>query len=303
MFAPVPAWLAPILLVSIGLAMAGIGFCVMHDANHGGYSASPLVNRILGFTSDLIGGSSHLWRHKHNILHHTYTNISGMDGDLDAGPLLRFAPWQSRHGFHRFQHLYIWVLYGFFPLRWFFVDDFVELATGRIGGQSFPPPRGWDLASMLAGKAFFLGWAFVLPIVLHPTWALIPMWLLASLVLGNVMAVVFQLAHCAEEADFHESRGGSQVMGAEWAVHQVTTTVDFARGNGFLCWYLGGLNFQVEHHLFPRICHVHYPALSRIVEDTCRAHGVRYRAEPTFRAALSANVRWLRRMGSASAAA
>ncbi|GAC1538220.1 MAG: acyl-CoA desaturase [Myxococcales bacterium] len=301
MFAPVTAWQAVLLLVSVGLAMAGIGFSVMHDANHGGYSSSPRVNRILGFTSDLIGGSSHLWRHKHNIMHHTYTNISGMDADLDAGPLLRFAPWQSRHAIHRFQHLYIWVLYGVFPLRWFFVDDFVELATGRIGGQAFAPPRGWDLASMLAGKAFFVGWAFVLPLLLHPTWALIPMWLFTSFVLGNVIAVVFQLAHCAEEADFHESRAGSQLMNTEWAVHQVTTTVDFARGNGLLGWYLGGLNFQVEHHLFPRICHVHYPALSRIVEETCRAHGVRYRAEPTFRAALSANVRWLRRMGSAPA--
>jgi linoleoyl-CoA desaturase len=142
----------------------------------------------------------------------------------------------------------------------------------------------------------FFAWAFVLPALLHPTWWLIPLWLLASFTLGNVLASVFQLAHCLPGADFVEARPG-QDMEAEWARHQVTTTVDFARRNRFLSWYLGGLNFQVEHHLFPRVCHVHYPALSRIVEQTCADHDIVYRAEPTLFGALAANVRWLRTMG------
>ena len=299
MFAPVSPWLVVLLTISIGLAMAGTGFSVMHDANHGSYSASARVNRILSYTCDFLGGSSHVWRQKHNILHHTYTNISGLDADLDAGPLLRFAPWQPRQGFHRFQHLYVWALYGVFPLRWFLTDDFRDLATGNIRGAKFQRPQGWSLFATFAGKAVFYAWAFVIPAVLHPTWWLIPLWLLCSFTLGNTLATVFQLAHCAANADFHETSAG-QTMATEWAIHQVTTTVDFARESRFLSWFLGGLNFQVEHHLFPRVCHVHYPALAKIVEETCLAHGVRYRAESTLAVALAANVRWLRDMGRAA---
>jgi len=299
MFADVRAWEAALLSISIGLAMAGVGFSVMHDANHGGTSSSARTNGIMSVTLDLIGGSSFLWRRKHNVLHHTYTNISTLDPDLEGGgPLLRLAPWQSRHGHHRFQHLYVWLLYGLFPLKWWFVDDLRELATGRIAGQQFPPARGRALFGALAGKALFVSWAFVLPALLHPSWALLPLWGLTIFTLGNVLAAVFQLAHCVGEADFVASRH----VESDWAEHQVATTVDFAPANALLGWYLGGLNFQVEHHLFPRVCHLHYPALARIVEETCRTHQVRYRCEPTLRSALAANWRWLRRMGSPAAA-
>jgi len=295
MFVPLHAWQAALLSVSIGLAMAGVGFSVMHDANHGGTSSSAGANRALSFTLDLMGASSFLWRFKHNVLHHSYPNLEGLDPDIEAGsPLLRLAPWQSRRWHHRFQHLYVWLLYGLFPLQWWFIDDFRELATGRIGGRQFPPARGRTLLVALAGKALFIGWAFVLPAVLHPSWALLLVWGLAIFTLGNVLAGVFQLAHCVGEAEFF----GSRRIESDWAEHQVATTVDFARANTLLGWYLGGLNFQVEHHLFPRVCHLHYPALSRIVEATCSSHQVRYRCEPTLRSALAANWRWLRRMGS-----
>ena len=294
-FAPLPPWGAVLLTLSTSLAMAGVGFSVMHDANHGGTSSSARTNRVMSFTLDLLGASSCLWRLKHNVMHHSFPNVAGLDPDIDAGsPLLRLAPWQPHRRHHRFQHLYVWLLYGLFPLQWWFVDDFRELATGRIGGRQFRPPRGRTLLVALAGKALFLCWAFVLPALLHPLWAVALLWGLAIFVLGNVLATVFQLAHCVGEADFLDSRTAE----TDWAEHQLATTVDFGRGSKVLGWYLGGLNFQVEHHLFPRVCHLHYPALSRVVEETCRAHGVRYRSEPTLWSALAANWRWLRRMGS-----
>ena len=187
-------------------------------------------------------------------------------------------------------------MYGLFPLQWWFLSDVRELVTGRIGGRQFPPARGRTLMVALAGKALFIGWAFVLPVLLHPSWELVLLWALAIFTLGNVLATVFQLAHCVGEAEFI----GSGVE-MDWAEHQLATTVDFASRNALLGWYLGGLNFQVEHHLFPRVCHLHYPALSRIVEETCSAHRVRYRCEPSLRSALAASWRWLRRMGSAPA--
>ena len=302
-FAQVSAWQAVLLVGSIGLAMAGIGFSVQHDANHGAYSKSARVNRVMSVTLDLLGASSYLWRLKHNVMHHTYTNVSGLDDDLESGtPHLRLAPWQPRRRFHRLQHIYVWFLYALFPHRWWFVDDVSELASGRVGGRPFAPARGWPLARALAFKAAFVTWAFVVPAVLHPTWALIPLWVFGSATLGIVLAGVFQLAHCVGEAEFCRF-DPARATKPEWAEHQVSTTVDFARHNRLLSWYLGGLNFQVEHHLFPRICHTHYRSLAPIVEETCRAHSVRYRAEPTFRSALAANWRWLRQMGAAPAAA
>lgn len=286
MFGHPGAWLSALLAVSLGLAMAGVGFCIMHDANHGATSSNGRLNRILGFSTDLLGASSVLWRQKHNVQHHTYTNISGKDPDLNGGgPWLRLAPWQPLKPWHRFQHLYVWVLYAFFPLKWWFVDDVGELMSGAA--------RGRELWTAIAGKILFVGWAFVLPALLHPTWALLPLWGIALFTLGNVIAAVFQLAHCVDEVDFVPA---GDVEGG-WMEHQVATTMDFAPTNPLLTWYLGGLNFQVEHHLFTRICHVHYGALARIVEATCKDHGLRYRCQPTLRGALGANLRWLRRMG------
>lgn len=286
MFAHPAFWVALLLSLSLGLAMAGVGFCVMHDSLHEATSASRRVNRALGFSLDLLGASSLLWRHKHNVMHHTYTNVSGSDPDLEGGrPWLRLAPWQALRPWHRFQHLYVWLLYGVFPLKWWFFDDARDLIARRA--------RGNDLWVALAGKALFVGWLFVLPAIVHPSWALLALWAMAIFALGNVMAAVFQLAHCVPEAEFVARP--AEVGG--WAQHQVATTVDFAPDNVLLGWYLGGLNFQVEHHLFSRVCHVHYRALSRIVQQTCRDHGLRYRCQPTLLGALASNVQWLRELG------
>jgi linoleoyl-CoA desaturase len=300
-FGDVGPWLAIPLSVSLGLALAGVGFNVMHDANHGAWSKHPGVNAALAFSSDLLGASGWLWRQKHNVLHHTYTNVTGMDPDVEAGPFLRLAPAQPVHPWHRWQFLYAWPLYGVFMLKWWFADDLRELSSGRIEGHPFTRPKGRDLALLVLGKLLFLAWAVAIPLAVHPTWAVLPYWLLVSGTLGLVLASTFQLAHCVVDAEFVSPRGGT--VASDWAAHQVSTTVDFAPGSRLVTWYLGGLNFQVEHHLFTRICHVHYPALAPIVEATCRDHGLRYRSQPTLRRALAGNVRWLRVMGRAPAAA
>lgn len=293
MWGGLPAPLLVGTMISLGLAAAGIGFCVMHDANHGSYAKDARWNRLLGLSSDLIGVSSFVWRQKHNVLHHTYTNIAGFDDDLDSGGLLRLAPWQERRPFHRLQHLYVWVLYAVFPLRWWLIDDFRDVARGRIGPQPIPRPRGLGWVELFAGKLFFFGWAFVLPAVVHQTWWVLPLTLLAVATTGIALAVVFQLAHCTGEAQFLDNTE----PGTDFAAHQVRTTVDFAQRNRLLSWYVGGLNFQIEHHLFPKISHVHYPALAEIVRETCREFELPYHASETLRGALAENVRWLVQLG------
>lgn len=294
-------WLMVPLAMLLGLALAAIGFNIQHDGGHRAYSDRPWVNRMMATTLDLIGGSSYIWDIKHNSIHHTYTNIDGHDDDINVGPLARLAPQQPRYGFHRFQGIYLWFLYGFLAIKWHLIDDFYNVIRGRIGGHKIPRPRGYDLAIFIGGKIFFFAMAFGLPLCFHSFWGVVLTYVIAACTSGIVLSVVFQLAHCVEEAAFPDPvpgvKEGSQQMDSAWAVHQVQTTVNFARRNPVLCWLLGGLNFQVEHHLFHKICHVHYPALSKVVESVCKEFGIQYNAHKSFWSALVSHARHIVAMG------
>ncbi len=281
----------------LGLVTGAVGFNIQHDGGHQAYSSRRWVNKLAALSLDLIGGSSYVWHWQHAVFHHTYPNVTGHDTDIELGAFARLTPHQKRYAFHRWQHLYLWPLYGFAAIAWQLLGDYREAATGRMGGHRFPRPRGWDLANFVAGKVVFLGLAFVIPLLTRPWWAVLLCYVVAASVLGIVLSVVFQLAHCVEEAEFPMPSEDTGRVANAWAIHQVETTVDFARESRVACWLLGGLNFQVEHHLFPRICHVHYPALSRVVEATCREHGVRCVAHTTFLAGVVSHYRWLRKMG------
>jgi linoleoyl-CoA desaturase len=290
-------WLACGLTVSLALATAGIGFSIMHDASHGAYARTDSVNRAWALALDFIGASSHLWRFKHNRLHHTYANIDGMDTDIDAGPFLRLAPSQPLRSFQRFQHVYAWPLYGVLAIKWWFVDDVVDLVRGRVGSIPFPPLTVRQLATAAAGKAVFVTWAILVPwLVFRSAW-IAPFFLMGGLVVGVVLSIVFQLAHAVPEAELHVASAGEPRMPTGWAEHQVRATADFAPRNRLLGWYVGGLNFQIEHHLFPEVCHQHYPALARMVEAACVAHGIPHRTEPTLRSAIAAHFRFLYALG------
>ncbi|OLB98870.1 MAG: hypothetical protein AUH30_06755 [Candidatus Rokubacteria bacterium 13_1_40CM_68_15] len=230
------------------------------------------------------------------LFHHSYVNIAGHDTDINLGMIARLAPHQKRFIFHRWQHLYLWPLYGLLAVKWQLLDDFRKLITGRIGEHRVPRPKNWDLVVLLGGKAFFLTAAFGIPLLFHAADVVLFYYLVAALVLGTVLSVVFQLAHCVEEASFPLPEGSGRVENA-WAIHQAETTVDFARRSRVVAWLLGGLNFQIEHHLFPRISHVNYPAISRVVEETCRDFGVKYTEYTSIRAGMASHFRWLRQMG------
>jgi linoleoyl-CoA desaturase len=299
------SWLAVIVFgVSCGLATAGLGMAVQHDGGHLAYSEHRGINRIAASVLDLLGASSYVWRVKHGVMHHTYTNIEGADDDINAGPLARMAPGQKHHRFHRFQHLYMWPLYGFLTAKWFLVDDFSNLAHGRVGNHRIRRPRGLDLAIFIGGKLVHFTWALLIPILVLGLAKGLVFYAAFSVACGVTLSVVFQLAHCVEEAEFFtpsELQHQAQTQRPDFAAHQLATTVDFARGSKLLSWYVGGLNFQAVHHLFPRVSHLHYPALAKIVEQTAAEFGVRYSATEKLGTALRSHYRWLRRMGSGEA--
>lgn len=292
-------WLAVPLAVLFGLLLSTAAFNIQHDGGHGAYSSRQWVNKLASLTLDLLGGSSYVWARKHNAIHHTYTNVSGHDDDINIGWLGRLSPQQRRLKFHRLQHYYMWALYGFLPVKWHCCDDFRDVLTGRIGGHRFPRPRGWDLVTFVGGKALFFSLAFGLPLLLHPWWWVLAMYGIVSCVQGVTLSVVFQMAHCVEDAAFPQPLPGTGRIESSWAEHQIETTVDFAPRSRLVAWFVGGLNFQIEHHLFPLICHVHYPAIAKLVEDTCHEFGLRYKSYKTLLAAVASHYRWLRRMGMA----
>jgi linoleoyl-CoA desaturase len=294
-------WLALPLAVLLGLSMSSIGFNIEHDGGHRSYSNHGWVNRIMAMTLDLIGASSYVWHWKHVVVHHTYVNITGHDADIDVGFLGRLTPHQQRFAFHRWQQFYLWPLYGLNIIKWHLFDDFRDVILGRIGENRMPRPRRWELLSFIGAKILFLTMAFGVPLLLHRAWVVLLFYAVTVSVAGVVVSVVFQLAHCVEEAEFPLPLKNSGSLENSWAIHQVETTVDFARRSKVESWLLGGLNFQIEHHLFPRICHVNYPAISELVEQTCQEFGIKYRAHLSFRAGLASHFRWLRRMGKSKA--
>lgn len=283
--------------VSMGLVTAAVGFNIQHDGGHGAYSKYPLINKLMAFALDVLGGSSYIWKRTHNIVHHSFTNVTGVDADIDVGFLGRLSPHQQHRGFHRLQHFYLWFLYGFITFKWQFHDDMKALILGRVGTTRVPRPKGWELVTLLTGKVIFFTLAFGIPMYFHAWYNVLLCFVAASFVQGFTLATVFQLAHVVEHAEFPMPDGDTDRIENEWAIHQVETTVDFAQGNWLVNWYIGGLNYQIEHHLFPQICHIHYPAVAKIVEQTAEEFGITYHTYPTLGGAVASHYRWIREMG------
>jgi len=291
-------WQALPLAVLLGLETAAIGFNIQHDGGHQGYSDRGWVNQVMALTLDLVGGSSYVWHWKHGVFHHMYANINHYDADLEVGIVGRVSPHQPWLPIHRWQHIYLWALYGLMPIKWHLYDDFHDVISGRIGEQRFPRPQGWNLVRFVLGKGIFLTLAFGLPLMLHPVGVVLAFYGVMAIALGLVLSIVFQMAHCVEEVEFPLPLTNTSHMEDAWAVHQIETTVNFSRHNPVITWLLGGLNFQVEHHLFPRICHIHYPELATIVEATCQEFGITYREHSSFIGGVASHARWLQRMGT-----
>jgi linoleoyl-CoA desaturase len=293
---------APVAVALVGLGVGALltALCVQHDANHGAFFGRRRADRLMGWTSDaLLGFSSYAWRVRHNVAHHTYTNVDGYDADITQLPVLRLAPRQRARPWHRWQALYIWPLYGLMTLRLQTYGDAAVLIRRRIGRSVMRRPTGWDLVGLVLGKLIYVTWALVVPMLVYPWWLVLTVYTGLSLVLSLVMVVVFQLAHCVEEADWPSA---DELQGArrQWAEHEVETTVNFCPDNRVLTFLLGGLNYQIEHHLFPRLPHTHYPALAVIVRRNATRHGVRYTTQPSLRAALGSHLRHIRRLARRS---
>ncbi|GAB2801234.1 acyl-CoA desaturase [Rhabdobacter roseus] len=295
-----PFALSMLLWFVMGLGIGGIGMSVMHDANHGAYSANPKVNDLLGYSLNLAGGIVQNWKLQHNILHHTYTNVVPMDEDIQDRLVVRLSPHTTVRGIHRFQWLYAFFFYGILTLYWVVLKDFVQyISFKRSGVNTYSKKQNISfLTRIILLKVVYFLVLLYLPIGVFglPAGQVLLGFMLMHFTAGLILTVIFQLAHTVEGTS-HPLANENGVIENDWAIHQLQTTVNFSRRNKWLSWYVGGLNFQVEHHLFPRICHVHYPSIAPIVKQTAEEFGLDYLENETFSDALRSHISTLQRFG------
>ncbi len=293
-------WAVYALYVVMGLGMAGIGLSVMHDANHGAYSNKPWVNNLLGMSLNLVGGHALNWKIQHNVLHHTYTNVHDVDEDISPRGILRMAPGSKWKAFHRYQHWYAWFFYGLLTFVWIVAKDFGRLIRyqkdGLVKKQKASAAQEWIV--LIVTKVVYLTYMFAIPMWILPLSFLQVFlgFLIMHYVGGFILAIIFQPAHVVEGTEYPMPDENGNLENT-WAIHQLHTTTNFGHRHRLFSWYVGGLNYQVEHHLFPNICHVHYRNISKIVEATAKEFNLPYKSKDTFFEAVAAHARLLKELG------
>ena len=299
-----PGWVKLFLLCPLmGIGMAGVGMNVMHDGNHGSFSRYSWVNKFMGASIYLLAGNVHNWKVQHNILHHTFTNIPGHDEDLEAGRIIRFSKESKWYPLHQYQHIYAFFVYGLLTINWVLTADFNQikryLERGLTYRKKLQPLRQWMI--LISTKIlYFFVWIFT-PMVWTdlPWWGILMGFFIMHYTAGLILSLVFQLAHVVEETTMPLPDQDTQKMKNSWAVHQLLTTTNFSTNNRFLNWFTGGLNHQIEHHIFPNISHIHYTEIAKIVKKTAKEFNLPYLEYKSTLSALFSHYQHLKNMGVA----
>lgn len=294
------SWLLILMVVIMSIGLAGIGLSVMHDANHGAYSKKMWLNNTIGYSLNLVGANAFNWKMQHNVLHHTYTNVHEEDEDISPRGVLRLTPHSKWKYLHRYQHFYAWFLYGLMTIAWMVVKDFGRIIKYQRNGLAKKHKanitKEWII--LIGTKLTYIGYIFVLPLLFTSLvwWQIIVGILIMHYIAGFMLAIIFQPAHVIDGTEF-PLPDESDALENNWAVHQLLTTTNFGNKSRWFSWYVGGLNFQIEHHLFPNVCHVHYRKISHIVKNTAEEFGLPYKSAKTFLGALKGHAKLLKQLG------
>ena len=285
-----------LLYIALGTSFSMIAVNIMHDACHGSYSDKQWVNNLVGLTMNVIGSNAFLWKIRHTV-HHTFTNIEGMDYDIDHWPMLRQSPTQPLKPAHRYQHLYMFPIYALSTIAWVLVSDFIKYFSRKICSTQIRKISLTEHLIFWSSKVFCAVAYVVIPIWLlgWSTWLI--GFLIVHFTMGLSITIIFQLAHVVGNTHFDSNHAELKEIDTEWAIHEVITTSNFATDNKVINWFVGGLNFQIEHHLFPFVSHVHYPAISEIVRKECDRFDLPYNCYPTLTAAFVSHVRFMKKLG------
>jgi linoleoyl-CoA desaturase len=293
-------WIQLALTIIIGIGMAGIGMNVMHDGNHGSYSSRKWLNTIMGGSIYILAGNVYNWKVQHNVLHHTYTNIHGHDEDLDAGRIIRFSNHAKWRRFHKFQHYYCIFLYGLLTINWVITSDFKQMRNylkRKLSYGKFPnPAKQWSVLVMT--KLLYIGVWIVIPMLFFDIawWKVLIGFFVMHYTAGLILSIVFQLAHVVKKTETPLPDETGAIKNT-WVIHQLHTTTNFSTKNKWVNWFTGGLNHQVEHHLFPNISHVHYSNIGTIVKATTKEFNLPYHEYESIREAIISHFKHLKTLG------
>lgn len=294
------AFLSVILCALLGVNLAFIGFNIMHEGGHQSFSKFKWLNKASAYSLNVLGGSAFFWKTKHNINHHTYTNIEGMDDDIQIEPFMRLHTTQRRYWLHRFQHIYWILMYGVSYFAWVFVNDFFKYFSGKVASGT--ENQKFELKEHIIFWCTKIGYVALyigLPVYFAGVANTLIGFGIMTFTCGLAIGIVFQMAHVVEDTAFPAMDESTAKISHEWAIHQIQTTANFGTDNKLLSWLLGGLNFQVEHHLFPRVSHVHYPAINKLVKETCKEFNVSYLEFSSLGTAFWSHLKHIRKMGAA----
>lgn len=294
-----PFWVI-VMYVTSGIGMAGVGMGIMHDANHGSLSKKSKINNLFGKTLDFVGCSSAVWKLQHNVLHHTFTNIDDHDEDIDTPFFLTFSPNKKKYWIHKFQHLYAWMFYGMMTVYWVTIKDFIALTKYRNKGLIRDNKEYTkEIFVTIFWKLFYYSYVLLIPILFNDAgigWVLTGFFI-SHFVTGLMISIIFQLAHVMPDMSFPQA-DENNLIDVSWFEHQLQNTSNFSQNAPVFSWFIGGLNYQIEHHLFPNISHIHYRKISKIISETAKDYGLPYYVNENFFVALRRHIKMLRMLGN-----
>lgn len=297
-FKLLPVTLTLFACIVLGFLLASIGFSVMHDANHGSYSTNEKLNDLLGMSMNAMGASAFFWKQKHNIIHHTYTNVDGIDDDIAKSPIIRQCESQKWVPAHKYQHIYLFPAYALSTIFWVFIMDFKKYFSHKIYTTTAWKMSTFNHIIFWATKILYIFFYMVLPAMIWGVGPWLVGYLLMKSTMGLTLSFVFQLAHVVENTEFEfVALDETKHIETAWAEHELKTTSNFSMNNKVISWFTGGLNYQIEHHLFPKVSHVHYPAISKIVMEKCKEFNLPYNKYDTLSEALSSHLRMMKLLG------
>ena len=294
-----PAWWALLLAFIMGIGEAGIGMSVMHDGAHGSFSDIPWVNKLAASSIVILGSNAVNWKIQHNFLHHRFTNIYGYDQDIQTKAVIRLSDHAPTKPYHKYQYIYTFFFYGLMTVSKL-VGDFPQFKKFTKEGLTNQQPRETrnEWIKLIGIKSIYLILLIGLPLWLtgYSWWQVLTGFVVMHFTAGIIMSTIFQMAHVVEGAEqpLPDARG---VIQMEWTVHQLHTTSDFAPNNALLNWYAGGLNYQIEHHLFQHISHIHFQKVAPIVRELAIEYGIPYNVKPSFSKALKSHTQRLKELG------
>ncbi|MAQ47675.1 MAG: acyl-CoA desaturase [Flavobacteriales bacterium] len=287
-------WLCWLLM---GFGMAGVGMCIMHDGNHNAFSNNRNINKIMGFTLQLLGGTYKNWKIQHNQLHHKYPNVIHHDPDVSPIKLLRFSPDSDYKKIYRFQFIYAWFLYGLMTFSFATIKEFKQLIEWSRNKIITTDQFRQLMLELIGWKTMYYFFILFIPIIVLNISFLewFGLFFLMHFVAGFLLAIVFQTAHIMPDCK-HLAYSEKLDLNT-WAVNQLLTTSNYSPNNKVFSWLIGGLNYQIEHHLFPGICHVHYEKLSPIVKRVANDYNLPYHYKENFLQAIIAHGKMLYYLG------